>query len=288
MHVMCIRACPAGPGCAAFDGLVLVLLFLLHFVPRQPPRHKSWLSACVCAVGCRARFLPLSHLAQTDRAWLGAQHTPAGEAPARRQRLPRLPTHPSFFPSLLPVDLRSDLQPAPQPDKIRYLSDSLRRITGELNGVLGLLDSLSTGQPPLVPSAPCSSVPLSTYVSLAGPQAGGSPLPPAGVPLPDPWARGSALGSAHALAARQSVDSMLAEKWHKYFPGTAPLLHPSARLPGTSDFPALQVPTIQCTQMYKLWTFAGPVFNLCFPDGFPWHSGSSKPLENKLGYVPAE
>lgn len=167
----------------------------------------------------------------------------------------------------------------PQPDKIQYLSDSLRRITGELNGVLGLLDSLSTGQPPLVPAAPCSSVPLSTYVSLGGLRAGDSPLPP--------WAQGAVPASAHTLAARQSVDSVLAEKWHKYFPGTAPLLHLSVRLPGTSDFPALQVLTIQCTQMYRLRIFAGPVFHLCFPDGFPWHSGSSKPLENKLGYVPA-
>lgn len=189
------------------------------------------------------------------------------------------PPIPLLFPSLLPVDLRSSLQPVPQPDKIQYLSDSLRRITGELNGVLGLLDSLSTGQPPLVPAAPCSSVPLSTYVSLGGLRAGDSPLPP--------WAQGAVPASAHTLAARQSVDSVLAEKWHKYFPGTAPLLHLSVRLPGTSDFPALQVLTIQCTQMYRLRIFAGPVFHLCFPDGFPWHSGSSKPLENKLGYVPA-
>lgn len=98
MHEMHIQACPAGPGFAALEGLVLVILFLLHFVPRQPPRHKSLLSAYICAVGCRARFLPLSHLAQTDRAWLGAQHTVEGDVPARRQRLPRLPTDPSSFP----------------------------------------------------------------------------------------------------------------------------------------------------------------------------------------------
>ncbi|KFP58895.1 Centrosomal protein of 164 kDa, partial [Cathartes aura] len=139
------------------------------------------------------------------------------------------------------LDLRTDLRPAPQLDKIQYLTDSLQRITSELNGVLGILGSLNNRQSPLFASTPCDGVPLSTYASLAGLQAGGSPLPPAGVSLVDQWAWSTGLSSSSSFAARQSVESILAEKWHKYFPG-----------------------------------------------GFPSLSGSSKPLDNKLGYVPAD
>ncbi|NXS66480.1 CE164 protein, partial [Pandion haliaetus] len=141
--------------------------------------------------------------------------------------------HPKF-------DLTTDLRPAPQLDKIRYLTDSLQRITSELNGVLGILGSLNNRQSPLFTSTPCDSVPLATYASLAGLQAGGSLVPPAGVSLVDQWAWSTGLSSSCSFAAGQSVDSMLAEKWHKYFPG-----------------------------------------------GFPLLSGSSRPLDSKLGYVPA-
>ncbi|NWR75257.1 CE164 protein, partial [Centropus unirufus] len=135
-------------------------------------------------------------------------------------------------------DLRSDLQPAPQLDKIRYLTTSLQRITGELNGVLGVLDSLNTHHSPLFTSTPCNEVPLSA--SLAGLQAGGSLVPPAGMSL-DPLAWSTGLSYGYSSAAGQSVESFLAEKWHKYFPG-----------------------------------------------GFPSLSGNSKPLDNKLGYIPAD
>ncbi|NXH78481.1 CE164 protein, partial [Hydrobates tethys] len=138
-------------------------------------------------------------------------------------------------------DLRTDLRPAPQLDKIQYLTDSLRRITSELNGALGILGSLNNRQSPLFASTPCDGVPLSAYASLSGLQAGGSVVPPAGVSLVDQWAWSTGLSSSHSFAAGQSVDSILAEKWHKYFPG-----------------------------------------------GFPSLSGSSKPLDNKLGYVPAD
>lgn len=131
-----------------------------------------------------------------------------------------------FFPSLLPVDLRTDLQPVPQPHKIEYLKESLQHITNELKGVLGLLDSLNSHQSPLFASTPREGVPLPTYASLAGLQAGASLLPPAGVPLVDQWARSTGLSSSRSFAAGQSVDSMLAEKWHKYFPGRSPV-HPS-------------------------------------------------------------
>ncbi|NXW55646.1 CE164 protein, partial [Eurystomus gularis] len=130
------------------------------------------------------------------------------------------------------LDLRMDLQPAPQLDKIQYLTDSLQRITSELNGVLGVLGSMNYRQSPLFTSTPCSGIPLSAYASLAGLQAGGSLVPPA-------WSTG--LSSGRSSTARQSADSILAEKWHKYFPGGFPSLH-----------------------------------------------GNPKPLDNKLGYVPAE
>ncbi|NWH27403.1 CE164 protein, partial [Grus americana] len=139
------------------------------------------------------------------------------------------------------IDLRTNLQPAPQLDKIHYLTESLRHITSELNGVLGVLDSLNDRQSRLFTSTPCDGVPISTYTSLAGLQAGGSLVSPAGVSLVDPWAWSTGLSSSRSFAAGQSVDSILAEKWHKYFPG-----------------------------------------------GFPSLSGSSKPQDDKLGYVPAD
>ncbi|XP_075028939.1 centrosomal protein of 164 kDa isoform X4 [Calonectris borealis] len=138
-------------------------------------------------------------------------------------------------------DLRTDLRPAPQLDKIQCLTDSLQRITSELNGALGILGSLNNRQSPLFTSTPCDGVPLSTYASLAGLQAGGSVVPPAGVSLADQWAWSAGLSSSRSSTAGQSADSILAETWHKYFPG-----------------------------------------------GFPSLSGSSKPLDNKLGYVPAD
>ncbi|NXN69619.1 CE164 protein, partial [Himantopus himantopus] len=139
-------------------------------------------------------------------------------------------------------DLRTDLQPVPQPDKIQYLTDSLRRITSELNGVLGILGSLNSCQSPLFTSTPCDDgVPLSTYASVAGLQAGVSLVPPSRVSLVNPWAWSTGLSASHSFPAGQSVDSVLAEKWRKYFPG-----------------------------------------------GFPSLSGSSKPLDSKLGYIPAD
>ncbi|NWX48916.1 CE164 protein, partial [Steatornis caripensis] len=138
-------------------------------------------------------------------------------------------------------DLRTDLRPDPDLDKIQYLTGSLQRITSELNGVLGILGSLNNRQSPLLTSTLRDGIPLSTYTSTAGLEAAGYPVPPAGVSLVDPWAWSTGLSSGRSFAAGQSVDSILAEKWHKYFPG-----------------------------------------------GFPSLGGSSKPLETKLGYVPAD
>ncbi|NXL86177.1 CE164 protein, partial [Alectura lathami] len=145
-------------------------------------------------------------------------------------------------------DLRTDLQLAPQQDKIQYLANSLQHITNELNGVLGALGSLNTHQPPLFTStqAPCAGVPLSTYTSLAGLQAGGSLGPPAGVPLPNQWAWGAGHGSS--CTAGQSVDRILAENWHKYFPGGFPLLGGSS---GPPDNKLGYVPAGEQIRMFR-------------------------------------
>ncbi|NXP87619.1 CE164 protein, partial [Passerina amoena] len=115
-------------------------------------------------------------------------------------------------------DLRLDLWPVLQQDKIQHLRDSVQSITSELSGVLGLLDSLSQQQPPLLTSTPHQGIPLPSQPSLAG-LGGGSSLgnPPRVSPL-DLRARSSRPSSSYPSSG-QSVDSMLAEKWHRYFPG---------------------------------------------------------------------
>ncbi|XP_077046016.1 centrosomal protein of 164 kDa isoform X5 [Agelaius phoeniceus] len=103
-------------------------------------------------------------------------------------------------------DLRVDLWPVLQQDKIQHLRDSVQSITSELSGVLGLLDSLSQHQPPLLTSTPHQGIPLPTYPSLGNP------------PRVSPLAQSSRPSSSYPSPG-QSVDSMLAEKWHRYFPG---------------------------------------------------------------------
>ncbi|NXK80800.1 CE164 protein, partial [Amazona guildingii] len=138
-------------------------------------------------------------------------------------------------------DLRADLQAAPEPDKVRFLTESVMRISSELDRVLGVLGSLSNQQSPLFTSTPRDSTPVSTCASVPGLHAGGSLLPPPRMSLVDQLSWSSGLSSSNSLAAGRSVDSILADKWHTYFPG-----------------------------------------------GFPSHTGSSRLLDNKLGYVPAE
>ncbi|KAM6400241.1 uncharacterized protein O9250_010812, partial [Rhynochetos jubatus] len=138
-------------------------------------------------------------------------------------------------------DQRNDSWPTPPLDKIQYLTDTLQHITTELNSAIGVLGSLNHRQSPLSTSTLGGGIPLSSYTPLAGLQAGGSSVSPAGVSSGPPWAWSAGPSSPRCLAARPSVDSILEEKWHRYFPG-----------------------------------------------GFPSRSGSSKPLEKKLGYISAE
>ncbi|XP_039244492.1 centrosomal protein of 164 kDa isoform X6 [Pipra filicauda] len=137
-------------------------------------------------------------------------------------------------------DLRTNLWPVPQLDKIQHLRDSLQCITSELNGVLGVLDSLSHHHTPLFASTARDGIPLSTYSSLAGLQAGSSLGDISRVPSTDRWAWNSGLSAGVSISGR-SVDNILAEKWHRYF-----------------------------------------------PDGISSLSGNPKPLDNKLGYIPAD
>ncbi|XP_063034427.1 centrosomal protein of 164 kDa isoform X3 [Melospiza melodia melodia] len=115
-------------------------------------------------------------------------------------------------------DLSVGVWPVLQQDKIQHLRDSVQSITSELSGVLGLLDSLSQQQPPPLTSTPHQGIPLPSHPSLAG-LGGGSCLenPPRVSPLHQ-WGRGSR-ASSRCPVPGQSVDSMLAEKWHRYFPG---------------------------------------------------------------------
>ncbi|XP_044279616.1 centrosomal protein of 164 kDa isoform X2 [Varanus komodoensis] len=119
------------------------------------------------------------------------------------------------------MDLKPDLQ-FPPLDKIHYLTDSLRRITRDLNSVLGLLSNFSNQQPLFftssqspVSSGPRDGIPLAAYTSLARVHSATPLLPPAG----PQWAWGTGSGQSAAAVAHHSVDCLLTEKWHKYFPG---------------------------------------------------------------------
>ncbi|KAH0623401.1 hypothetical protein JD844_031674 [Phrynosoma platyrhinos] len=119
------------------------------------------------------------------------------------------------------VDLKPELY-LPPLDKIQCLTDSLQRITSELNRVLGLLSTFSTQQPRLFMATkgpasplPTEGIPLPAYPSLARAQ----PATPVGSPAGPQWAWGLCSGPSPSALAGQSVDSLLTEKWHKYFPG---------------------------------------------------------------------
>ncbi|XP_032304950.1 centrosomal protein of 164 kDa isoform X10 [Coturnix japonica] len=151
-------------------------------------------------------------------------------------------------------DLRTEVQIALQQDKIQYLTNSVQHITSELNGVLGILSSLNTLQSPLFTSTQvplqvsCDSIPLSTYSTLAGSQAGASSRPSAGVSVPDQWAWGTGLSSSRSFLAGQSVDRFLAEKWRKYFPGGFPSCSGSS---GPSDNKLGYVPAGEQMRMFQ-------------------------------------
>ncbi|XP_038610676.1 centrosomal protein of 164 kDa isoform X2 [Tachyglossus aculeatus] len=125
-------------------------------------------------------------------------------------------------------DPQPDLPP-PQHKKIQFLNSSLQHITRELNGVLGVLGSLSSQQSPLFtpapgpmsrpPTAPATSTPFPTSSRTWAPPAA-PPSPAASLPSQWAWRPNPSL----APSAAQSVDSFLEEKWRKYFPAGLPVL----------------------------------------------------------------
>ncbi|XP_054854600.1 centrosomal protein of 164 kDa isoform X2 [Eublepharis macularius] len=137
------------------------------------------------------------------------------------------------------IDLKPDLQ-FPHSDKIQYLTESLRRITHDLDSVLSLLSTFSNQQPshstppqgPLPPLLPRDGIPLAAYLSLARAHSTTPLGPSAGPPLTRQWPWSAGLGPRLATSTGQAVDSMLAEKWCKYFPGGFSL---PCRTPGSLD-----------------------------------------------------
>ncbi|XP_029139362.1 centrosomal protein of 164 kDa [Protobothrops mucrosquamatus] len=121
------------------------------------------------------------------------------------------------------ADLKPDVQFSPF-DKIQYLTESLQRITSDLNCVLHLLSTfnsqqslLTSTQGRLTPLAR-DGIPLTAYTSLACAYSATPFAPSTG--LQSAWCNS---GPSSAAVSRQSVDSLLMEKWHKYFPGKFPL-----------------------------------------------------------------
>ncbi|XP_013911332.1 PREDICTED: centrosomal protein of 164 kDa isoform X2 [Thamnophis sirtalis] len=122
------------------------------------------------------------------------------------------------------ADLKPDVEFSPF-DKIQYLTESLQRITSDLNCVLRLLSTFSSQQTlsastqgqSLAPLAR-DGIPLAAYTSLARAYSATSFAPSPG--LQSVWCNSS---PSSATVSRQSVDNMLMEKWRKYFPGKFPL-----------------------------------------------------------------
>ncbi|XP_032085371.1 centrosomal protein of 164 kDa isoform X2 [Thamnophis elegans] len=122
------------------------------------------------------------------------------------------------------ADLKPDVEFSPF-DKIQYLTESLQRITSDLNCVLRLLSTFSSQQTlsastqgqSLAPLAG-DGIPLAAYTSLARAYSATSFAPSPG--LQSVWCNSS---PGSATVSRQSVDNMLMEKWRKYFPGKFPL-----------------------------------------------------------------
>ncbi|XP_038635683.1 centrosomal protein of 164 kDa-like isoform X7 [Scyliorhinus canicula] len=132
------------------------------------------------------------------------------------------------------TDLKAELSLA-QRANIQYLSDSVQKITSDLNSVLSVLGSLGMQQSPLFSTTqalsvppPSNCVPLSVYTSLTRTQNSGSSLPSSTVPLPSQWIWNRGTNATSHLPTAQSVDDALSEKWRKYFPGGIPTLSRSS------------------------------------------------------------
>ncbi|KAM5226964.1 centrosomal protein of 164 kDa isoform 4-T4 [Hipposideros larvatus] len=117
------------------------------------------------------------------------------------------------------------------PNKIHYMSSSLKNISSQINGVVDMLGSLSPQ--PSSPLVACTSAQNSPWSSRSTPV----PIAPswaqvsASSPAPHlstQWAWAPGLGPGLSSSVTQTVDDFLVKKWRKYFPTGVPLLSSSA------------------------------------------------------------
>ncbi|XP_019503029.1 PREDICTED: centrosomal protein of 164 kDa isoform X19 [Hipposideros armiger] len=116
------------------------------------------------------------------------------------------------------------------PNKIHYMSSSLKKINSQINGVVDMLGSLSPQ--PSSPLVACTSAQNSPWSSRSTPV----PISPsraqvsASSPAPHmstQWAWDPGLGPRLSSSVTQTVDDFLVKKWRKYFPTGVPLLSSS-------------------------------------------------------------
>ncbi|KAM5131895.1 centrosomal protein of 164 kDa [Mantella aurantiaca] len=110
------------------------------------------------------------------------------------------------------------------PLKVKHLTQSLHHITAELNSVLSSLDPLMSESSAAFHSenkfSSAPSIPISAYISMSKMDRrmglhSSSPWP---------WKASVPAGFSASSSATQSVNALMMEKWHKYFPGDSPFL----------------------------------------------------------------
>ncbi|XP_072886159.1 centrosomal protein of 164 kDa-like isoform X2 [Hemitrygon akajei] len=102
---------------------------------------------------------------------------------------------------------------------MQYLSDSIQKISQDLNSVLSVLGSMGAQQSPVFSTAQDFSIPspgCSKALSVYAPQTGGSPN---NITLSSQWTWNRKTNPTFHHPTAQSLDDMLSEKWRKYFPG---------------------------------------------------------------------
>ncbi|XP_072281679.1 centrosomal protein of 164 kDa isoform X2 [Pyxicephalus adspersus] len=110
------------------------------------------------------------------------------------------------------------------PMKVKHLTQSLHHITAELNSVLSSLDPLRSEHSSVLHSenklSSAPGIPLSAYISMSKMDR------QMGLRSSSPWAWKVPVPSSvqASSSATQSVNALMMEKWHKYFPGSSPLL----------------------------------------------------------------
>ncbi|XP_072139997.1 centrosomal protein of 164 kDa-like isoform X7 [Mobula birostris] len=109
--------------------------------------------------------------------------------------------------------------PLAQHANMQYLSDSIQKISQDLNSVLSVLGSMGTQQSPVFSTAQDFSIPgpgCNKALSVYAPQTGRSPN---NITLSSQWTWNRETNPTFHHPTAQSLDDMLSEKWRKYFPG---------------------------------------------------------------------